>query len=133
MRENCVREAAFILAGRKSICVREEKHWGGSIYVEDTRWHFDRGCELSPLNQAEDVASLWPEANSPGRVLEPPTDVDPMMANCTLQRFLAYRKSCFCCSSSTWVPLYRYQSTAKALMPWLEAASISCSAQAGSA
>jgi len=58
VREDYVREADFVLVGQNSICVLEEKHWGGSIWGDDTRWYFDRDCELSPLNQVDDVARI---------------------------------------------------------------------------
>src|SRR5271157_2538763 len=58
VRDNYVREADFVLVGQNSICVLEEKHWGGSIWGDDTRWYFAGDSELSPLNQAEEVARI---------------------------------------------------------------------------
>jgi serine/threonine protein kinase len=53
-----VREADFILVGRSTVFVLEEKHWQGRIRGDENWWFLGTEVRRSPLAQASEVARL---------------------------------------------------------------------------
>lgn len=53
-----VREADFILVGRSTVFVVEEKHWQGRIRGDENWWFLGTDARRSPLAQASEVARV---------------------------------------------------------------------------